>query len=88
MIWTLLILVCLAGALYFGVRAARRELREELEDLERNPPDLSKLTDAQRAEYERLLAAHRRAEAADEAERAAVEKLRREQDEQERRSGP
>lgn len=85
MIWTVLILVCLAGALYFGVRSARRELREAIEAVEQHPPDLSKLTDAQRAEYERLLAAHHRAEAAEEAERAAVEKLRREQDEQEGR---
>ncbi|MFC3495420.1 hypothetical protein [Glycomyces rhizosphaerae] len=85
MIWTLVILVCLAGALYFGVRSARRELREEIEDLERNPPDLSKLTAAQRAEYERLLAAHHHAEAAEEAERAAAERLMREQDEREGR---
>ncbi|WP_205323743.1 hypothetical protein [Glycomyces sp. YM15] len=85
MIWIVLILVCLAGALYFSVRSARRELHEGIDALERHPPDLSKLTGAQRAEYERLLAAHRRAETAEEAERAAVEKLRREQDEQEGR---
>ncbi|MDA1358336.1 hypothetical protein O1R50_01815 [Glycomyces luteolus] len=85
MIWTLAILVSLAGALYFGVRAARRELREGIEDLERHPPDLTKLTDAQRAEYERLLAANRLAQAVEDAERAAAERLMREQDEQEGR---
>jgi len=71
------IVAALAGAVFFGMRAFRRWLREQKEAFEAIDP--ADLTDAQRAEYERHLADHRRAEAEEQAERDAALRLKREQ---------
>lgn len=72
-------LVLLAVAL---APAMRRRLREDAAEAD---AAFARLTDDERAEYERLSAANRRAQAAEDAERARAEALMREQDERERR---
>jgi hypothetical protein len=60
-IWTAAILACLAGAVYLTVRRVRRHLRESAG----TAADLSRLTEAQRAQWERMQASHRRQAAAE-----------------------
>jgi len=73
------VLVLLAVAL---VPAVRGHLREDAAEAE---AAFARLTPEQRAEYERLSEGNRRAQAAEDAERARAEALMREQDEQEKR---
>jgi len=76
---TAVVLVLLAVAL---VPAVRRHLREEAAETEEA---FAKLTDEQRAEYDRLTADRRRRQAEEDAERARAEAVMREMDEREKR---